>query len=195
MTIDRKLRLRLELIAALPEPILLERLRRLSQVELVAFRRRYGIRECRCRSRCKIRQYLHDGTKLLVAVGVSRRLALRQLAALRDDCPSSMFQTHCNCVASRQAVPPIPFSAHQLLAKLLVPEGETAPRPPRTRPNRNRRVQAAYAIHGGRRATPLVAKAGGFLLRDSCRSKSAAARPRAAFVSDRLRGLSAHTPN
>jgi hypothetical protein len=55
MTVDRKLRLRLELIAALPEPILLERLRRLSQAELIAFRRRYGIRECCCRSRCKIR--------------------------------------------------------------------------------------------------------------------------------------------
>src|SRR5207247_11370155 len=33
MTVDRKLRLRLELIAALPEPILLDRLRRLSQAE------------------------------------------------------------------------------------------------------------------------------------------------------------------
>ena len=42
MTVDRKLRLRLELIAALPEPILLDRLRRLSQAELIAFRRRYG---------------------------------------------------------------------------------------------------------------------------------------------------------
>jgi hypothetical protein len=40
MTVDRKLRLRLELIAALPEPILLDRLRRLSQAELIAFRRR-----------------------------------------------------------------------------------------------------------------------------------------------------------
>ena len=138
MTVDRKLRLRLELIAALPEPILLERLRRLSQAELIEFRRRYGIRECHRHGRCKIRQYLHDGTKLLVAVGASRRLALRQLAALRDDCPSSMFQTHCYCAASRQAVPSIPFAAHQLLAKLLVPYGETAPRPPRTRPNRNR---------------------------------------------------------
>jgi hypothetical protein len=136
--ITAKLRLRLELIAALPEPILLDRLRRLSQAELIAFRQRYGIRECHRRGRCKIRQYLHDGTKLLVAVGASRRLALRQLAALRDDCPSSMFQSRCACEASRQGVPPIPFSAHQLLAKLLVPEGETAPRPPRTRPNRNR---------------------------------------------------------
>jgi hypothetical protein len=77
MTVDRKLRLRLALIAALPEPILLERLRRLSKAELIPFRRRYGIRECHRRGRCKIRQYLHDGTKLLVAVGVSRRLALR----------------------------------------------------------------------------------------------------------------------
>jgi hypothetical protein len=108
MTVDRKLRLRLALIAALPEPILLERLRRLSVAELIVFRRRYGIRECRCRSRCKIRQFLHDGTKLLAAVGVSRRLALRQLAALRDDCPSSMFQSRCACEASRQGVLPIP---------------------------------------------------------------------------------------
>ena len=143
MTVDRKLRLRLELIASLPEPILLDRLRRLSQAELIAFRRRYGIRECHRRGRCKIRQYLHDGTKLLVAVGASRRLALRQLAALRDDCPSSMFQSRCACEASRQAVSPIPFSAHQLLAKRLVPEGETAPHRPRSRPNRNRRLQAA----------------------------------------------------
>jgi hypothetical protein len=43
------------------------------------------------------------------------------------------------CAACRQAIPPIPFSAHQLLAKLLVPEGETAPRPPRARPNRKRK--------------------------------------------------------
>jgi hypothetical protein len=140
MTVDRKLRLRLELIAALPEPILLERLRRLSKAELIAFRRRFGIRECRCRSRCKIQQFVLSGTKLLVAAGASRRFVARQLRELRD-CPSSMFQTHCNCAASRQAVPPIPFAAHQLLAKLLVPEGETAPRPPRTRPNRNRKLR------------------------------------------------------
>jgi hypothetical protein len=142
MTVDRKLRLRLELIAALPEPILLERLRRLSQAEPIAFRRRYGIRECHRRGRCKIRQFVLSGTKRLVAAGASRRLAARQLRELRD-CPSSMFQTHCRCAASRQGVPTIPFSAHQLLAKLLVPEGETAPHRPRTRPNRNRRLQAA----------------------------------------------------
>jgi hypothetical protein len=131
MTVDRKLRLRLELIAALPEPILLDRLRRLSQAELIAFRRRYGIRECQRRGRCKIQQFVLRGTKQLVAAGASRRLVARQLRELRD-CPTSMFQTHCNCAASRQAVPPIPFSAHQLLAKLLVPDGETPPRPPRT---------------------------------------------------------------
>jgi hypothetical protein len=113
----------------------------LSKAELIPFRRRYGIRECRCRSRCKIRQYLRDGTKLLVDVGASRRLALRQLAALRDECPSSMFQSRCACEASRQGVPPIPFSVHQLLAKLLVPEGEYAPRRPRSRPNRNRKLR------------------------------------------------------
>jgi hypothetical protein len=137
MTVDRKLRLRLELIAALPEPILLERLRRLSQAELIAFRRRYGIRECRCRSRCKIQQFVLSGIKQLVAPGASRQLVARQLRELRD-CPSSMFQTHCRCAASRQGVTPIPFSAHQLLAKLLVPEGETAPHRPRTRSNRSR---------------------------------------------------------
>ena len=45
MTVDRKLRLRLELIAALPEYILLDRLRRLAKAELTMFRRFYGIRE------------------------------------------------------------------------------------------------------------------------------------------------------
>jgi hypothetical protein len=98
------------------------------------------IRECQRRGRCKIRQFVLSGTKRLVAVGTCRRLVARQLRELRD-CPTSMFQTHCNCAASRQVVPPIPFSAHQLLAKLLVPEGETAPRPPRTRPNRNRKLR------------------------------------------------------
>jgi hypothetical protein len=38
-----------------------------------------------------------------------------------------MFQTRCQCEASRQPVPPIPFSAHQLLAELLLPEGEQPP--------------------------------------------------------------------
>jgi hypothetical protein len=46
----------LALIVALPEPIMLERLRRLSKAELTVFRRRYGIRECRCKGRCKVRQ-------------------------------------------------------------------------------------------------------------------------------------------
>jgi hypothetical protein len=55
--------------------------------------------------------------------------------------PPSMFQSRCQCAACRQAIPPIPFSAHQLLAKRLVPEGETAPRPPRTRPNRKHKVR------------------------------------------------------
>src|SRR5262249_14515686 len=44
--VTAKLRLRLELIAALPEPILLDRLRRLPVAELTAFRRLNGIREC-----------------------------------------------------------------------------------------------------------------------------------------------------
>src|SRR5262245_22628977 len=51
--VTAKLRLHLELIAALPEPILLDRLRRLSVVELILFRRFYGIRECRCQGPCQ----------------------------------------------------------------------------------------------------------------------------------------------
>src|SRR5262245_24123070 len=47
-TVTAKLRLRLELIAALPEQIMLDRLRRLSVAELIVFRRFYGIPECRC---------------------------------------------------------------------------------------------------------------------------------------------------
>jgi hypothetical protein len=139
MTVDRKLRLRLELIAALPEPIMLDRLRRLSVAELTVFRRLYGIRECRCRGRCKVEQFgeLH-ATRTCVAEGRSRRLAARLLREVRNN-PTSMYQTRCQCAACRQAIPPIPFSAHQLLAKLLVPEGETAPHRPRTRPNRNRK--------------------------------------------------------
>jgi hypothetical protein len=44
----------------------------------------------------------------------------------------SVPKTRCHCAASSQAVPPIPFFAHQLLAKLLkVPEGETLPLPAR----------------------------------------------------------------
>jgi len=137
MHVDRKLALRLALIVALPEPILLERLRRLSVAELIVFRRRYGIRECRCTGRCKVQQFmLAEGRA--ARTGRSRRLAARLMRELRND-PPSMHQSRCQCAACRQAIPPIPFSAHQLLAKLLVPEGETAPRPPRTRPNRKRK--------------------------------------------------------
>jgi hypothetical protein len=56
--VTAKLRLRLELIAALPEPILLDRLRRLSVAELTAFRRLYGIRECRCQGPCKVEHFM-----------------------------------------------------------------------------------------------------------------------------------------
>jgi hypothetical protein len=142
--ITAKLRLRLELIAALPEPIMLDRLRRLSVTELIAFRRVYGIRECRCKGRCKVEQLGElRATRTCVAEGRSRRLAARLLREVRNN-PTSMYQTRCQCAAYRQPIPPIPFSAHQLLATLLVPEGETAPRRPRTRPNRNRkRVDAA----------------------------------------------------
>ena len=132
----RKLLLRLALIVALPEPIMLERLRRLSKAELIVFRRRYGIRECRCTGRCKVQQIMLAEGRAARA-GHSRRLAARLMRELRND-PPSMYQTRCQCAACRQAIPPVPFSAHQLLAKLLVPEGETKPRPPRTRPNRKR---------------------------------------------------------
>ena len=137
MTVDRKLRLRLELIAALPEFILLDRLRRLAKAELTMFRRFYGIRECTCKGRCRIQQLgeLRAARFQVAAEADSRRLARRELRDLRGD-PSSMHQTRCRCAACRQVIPPIPFSAHQLLAMLLVPKGETAPRPPRTRPNR-----------------------------------------------------------
>src|SRR5688500_14467228 len=109
----------------------------LSKAELIVFRRRYGIREYRCTGRCKVQQLmLVEGGA--ARTGRSRRLAARLMRELRND-PPSMYQTRCQCAACRQAIPTIPFSAHQLLAKLLVPEGETAPRPPRSRPNRKRR--------------------------------------------------------
>jgi len=104
--------------------------------ELIVFRRRYGIRECRCKGRCKVQQFmLAEGRA--ARTGRSRRLAARLMRELRND-PPSMHQSRCQCCTCRQAIPPIRFSAHQLLAKLLVPEGETAPRPPRRRPNRKR---------------------------------------------------------
>ena len=135
-----KLRLRLELIAALPEPILLDRLRRLSVAELTAFRSLYGIRECSFKGRCKVQQMMLRVTRPL-KVGRSRRSVARLIQELRDN-PTSMYQSRCECAACRQAVPPIPFAAHQFLAQRLVPEGETAPRPPRTGPNRKRSVAA-----------------------------------------------------
>jgi hypothetical protein len=141
MHVDRKLRLRLELIAALPEPIMLDRLRRLAKAELIVFRHLYGIQECRCKGRCTIQHFMLRATSA-AKLGRSRRLAARLVRELRDN-PTSMYQTRCQCAAAQQVAPPIPFSAHQLLAKLLVPEGETAPRPPRTRPNRKRVQHAA----------------------------------------------------
>ena len=129
-----KLRLRLELIAALPEPILLDRLRRLSVAELTMFRRMYGIQECRCKGRCQIQQFMLRTTAAM-KLGKSRRLAARLAREVRND-PFSMYQSRCRCAACRQTIPAVPFAVHQLLAQRLVPEGETAPRPPRTRPNR-----------------------------------------------------------
>ena len=134
-----KLRLRLELIAALPEPIMLDRLRRLSVAELTAFRSLYGIRECRCKGPCKVQQFMLRTTSAL-KLGKSRRLAARLAREVRND-PFSTYQTRCQCAACRQIIPPVPFTAHQLLAQRLVPAGETAPRPPRMRPNRKRQVR------------------------------------------------------
>jgi hypothetical protein len=125
MRVTMKLRTRLAIIAALPEPILLDRMRQLSMAELIEFRRRYGIGECHCKGKCRIHQFLLDATRPLVA-GLSGRAAARVLREARA-LPQSMFQTRCQCEASRQPVPPIPFSAHQLLAELLLPEGEQPP--------------------------------------------------------------------
>jgi hypothetical protein len=91
----RKLRLRLALIAELPESILLDRLRRLSVAELIAFRRRYGIRECRCKGRCKVEQFGElRAIRIGLAEGRSRRLAARLLREVRNN-PTSMYQTRC----------------------------------------------------------------------------------------------------
>ena len=79
-----KLRLRLELIAALPEPIMLDRLRRLSVAELTVFRRMYGIQECRCKGRCQIQQFMLRVTSA-VMLGKSRRLAARLAREVRND--------------------------------------------------------------------------------------------------------------
>jgi hypothetical protein len=85
-SITAKLRLCLRLIAALPEPIMLDRLRRLSVAELIAFRRMYGIRECRCKGRCKVEQFGElRATRMCVAEGRSRRLAARLLREVRNN--------------------------------------------------------------------------------------------------------------
>ena len=120
---------------------MLDRLRRLSVAELTAFRRLYGFRECRFKGPCKVQQFMLRTTSA-VKLGRSRRLAARLAREVRND-PLSMYQTRCQCAACRQAIPPVPFVVHQLLAQRLVPEGETAPRPPSTRPNRKRQVQSA----------------------------------------------------
>ena len=91
--VTAKLRLRLELIAALPESIMLDRLRRMSVAELTEFRRLYGIRECGCKGRCKVQQFMLRTTSA-VKLGKSRRLAARLAREVRND-PFSMFQTRC----------------------------------------------------------------------------------------------------
>jgi hypothetical protein len=141
--VTAKLRLRLELIAALPEPILLDRLRRLSVAELTAFRRLYGIRECRCTGPCKVEHFMLR-TSSALKLGRSRRLAARLAREVRNN-PQSMYQSRCKCAACRQPIPPVPFAVHQLLAQRLVPDGEPAPRPPRTRPNRRRKTRREAA--------------------------------------------------
>ncbi|HMF14219.1 MAG TPA: hypothetical protein VKE94_18010 [Gemmataceae bacterium] len=89
--VTAKLRLRLELIAALPEPMLLDGLRRLAKAELIVFRRCYAIRECRCKGRCKVEQYgERHARRACVAEGRSRRLSAR-LREVRDN-PTSMYQ-------------------------------------------------------------------------------------------------------
>src|SRR5262245_51991770 len=141
--VTAKLRLRLELIAALPEPILLDRLRRLSVAELTAFRRLYGIRECRCQGPCKV-QHLMLRTSSALKLGRSRRLAARLARDIRNN-PQSMYQARCQCVACLQPLPQVPVAVHQHLGQRLVTEVETAPRPPRTRPNRKRRISSNAA--------------------------------------------------
>src|SRR5262245_2340015 len=101
--VTAKLRLRLELIAALPAPILLDRLRRLSVAELILFRRLYGIRECRCQGPCTVQHFMLRATSA-VKLGRSRRLAARLARELRNN-PPSMYQTRCQCAACRQATP------------------------------------------------------------------------------------------
>jgi hypothetical protein len=93
---DRRLVLRLALILALPESILLDRLRRLSKAELIVFRRRYGIRECRCKGLCAIRQDHERRTaRLEVAQAAkSRRQAGQRRRELRGE-PTSMHQSPC----------------------------------------------------------------------------------------------------
>jgi len=139
MTVTQKLALRLALIVALPEPIMLERLRRLSKAELTVFRKRYGIRECCRKGECAIRQHsIAARQQQVMAEALASRRSIRQRLRELSMLPSSMHQTRCQCAASRQSAPPVPFSVHQLLAALLVPEGETAPHRPRSRRNRKR---------------------------------------------------------
>jgi len=80
--VTAKLRLCLELIAVLPEPIMLDRLRRLSVAELTVFRRMYGIQECRCKGRCQIQQFMLRTTAAM-KLGKSRRLAARLAREMR----------------------------------------------------------------------------------------------------------------
>jgi len=65
------------LIAALPEPILLDRLRRLSVAELILFRRFYVIRDCRCKGPCTVQHFMlcaNSAAKLGRSLCLSARL-------------------------------------------------------------------------------------------------------------------------
>jgi hypothetical protein len=107
------LKLRLELIARLPEPILLERLRALPLVELKAWLKAFGPRECRLRGRCRPRRRKRPGDD-----------------ALMVDPPA--VWSKCRCRASRQ----VPKLAPEILDKavglalLRLAPREYAERPP-----------------------------------------------------------------
>jgi hypothetical protein len=87
-SVTAKLRLRLELIAALPEPIMLDRLRRLSVADLIVFRRMYGIQECRCKARCKIQHFMLRATSTV-------KLADHAASPLACSVSCAMIQRAC----------------------------------------------------------------------------------------------------
>jgi hypothetical protein len=136
--ITTKLRLRLELIAALPESIMLDRLSRFSVAELTAFRRMYGIRECRCKGRCK----WSSSANFAPPGPVWPR---GDLAGWPLGCSARCATTRPACTRHAASVPHAGRQSRQFhsghinfLAALLIPEGETAPHKPRATPNHKR---------------------------------------------------------